>query len=364
MKETGMKKTIFAVILITALIFGGCKSDADEADEETYYSDVSEILNRSKVKDKIDEYLERDDVIFMFGSNARLNFGGKSELNAASLMTDFLTCARRGDASDLHVAVYLDDSLGKPYGFDGEELILRDIGFDGKEYKYTEKCVISGRERNGAFKYLKTASEINPVNIDYNLTMAEYCYLAGHDGAKFDDIDTGLAGLYEERDDRFIILLNLYNNGVSSYNGKIIYDPLDVTEAEVFDGIDGSVDPAEALEKLKDRTVVVFDGAALVSGREYWDAFCEIAEEGTAASIPIAHYYTLDPERVSEELYDTEKDNYPQLFLSVLTYDGKGFTLIERERKEASYQIGGEFKYLKKFFIRSECHFYSFRKTV
>ena len=46
---------------------------------------------------------------------------------------------------------------------------------------------------------------------------------------------------------------------------------------------------------------------------------------------------------------EAEKDNYPQIFLSVLHFDGVEFELIGQDDVGGSFRSSGSFKYLKKF---------------
>ena len=117
---------------------------------------------------------------------------------------------------------------------------------------------------------------------------------------------------------------------------------------EQFDGLDISLGAEKIFEEVKERSVVVFDGATLVSGGDVWDAFYADVQNGRTAFVPLARYYTLDPERVSEELYEAEKDNYPQIFLSVIVFDGEKYDLIEKGEGNF-FEKTGSYKYLKKF---------------
>lgn len=342
------KKGIIILILAAVMIFCGCKSDADDADEETYYSDASEILNESEFKDKIDEYLARDDVILMFGSTTgRYIFGEEYSADYAELAGRFISDSMEGKPSSLHVVVYLDDTLGNPYGFDGEELILRDVDFDGAEYRFTERCLKSGRERSGAFSRLRTATDVRPAAIDYLGTRAEYCYLTGEEDTSFDEIKQGTAPLYEERDDRFIVFLNYYNTWKSSGVDNILIEP------HYFEDIDSSLTAEEALDRVKRRDVVVFEDGKLTAGDLTWSIFYNDSTDSNylKTEVMIAHYYTLDKDRVSEELYEAEKDNYPQLYLSILEYNrvSEEYTIRTRDYRETDFSESGSYKYLKKF---------------
>ena len=81
--------------------------------------------------------------------------------------------------------------------------------------------------------------------------------------------------------------------------------------------------PADkALSEAMNGDAVVFDGAVCISGRDIWDEFCAEVEKGEPAEVLCATYYSIDPERMSPELYEQEKDSYPQLFFTLLKFDG------------------------------------------
>ena len=105
----------------------------------------------------------------------------------------------------------------------------------------------------------------------------------------------------------------------------------------------------EALELAKKSDAVVFEDNSCTSGNEVWESFFQSVSSKSPASVLCAHYYTLDKEHVSEELYEKEKDLYPQLFFCLLEYDGKEYSLKSRESsvKEPDYQE--KFKYLLHF---------------
>ena len=307
-----MKKCLLLIVLIAAvMILVGCKND--EADEETYYSDASEILDKSEFKDKIDEYLERDDVILMFGSTTgRYIFGEEYSADYAELAGRFISDSMEGKPSSLHVVVYLDDTLGNPYGFDGEELILRDVDFDGAEYRFTERCLVSGKERSGSLPRLRTMSDVRPIAVDYTGARAEYLYLSEEEDTSFEELKMGEAPLWEEREDRFILFSNYYAITRSSGVSRIINTPW------YCEDIDSSLSADEALDRVKRRDVVVFEDSKLTAGEITWNMFMNefVAMNALNPDVMIAHYYTLDRDRVSEELYEAEKDSYPKLFIS------------------------------------------------
>lgn len=102
----------------------------------------------------------------------------------------------------------------------------------------------------------------------------------------------------------------------------------------------------EALDASKDGSVVVFEDMKCTSGKELWDAFYQTVSQGKSASVLCAHYYTLDEDRVSQELYEAEKDLYPMLFFYLLEYDGDLFTVTVRQSTENEIEHKDSFPYL------------------
>ena len=102
----------------------------------------------------------------------------------------------------------------------------------------------------------------------------------------------------------------------------------------------------EALERAKAGGAVVMEKLKVTSGKEVWDAFYSAVSAGKSASVLCASYYTLDPAHVSPELYEQEKDQYPRLFFSLLSYDGETYTVKVRQsdRKELDHE--DQFPYL------------------
>ena len=61
-----------------------------------------------------------------------------------------------------------------------------------------------------------------------------------------------------------------------------------------------------------------------------------------------AHYYVLDKERMSAELYAEEKDKYPKLFFYLVEYDGTEYSVSAESTVEA-LDYEETFKYLLHF---------------
>lgn len=89
-----------------------------------------------------------------------------------------------------------------------------------------------------------------------------------------------------------------------------------------------SADEALALAKSSD--VVVIEEQGCTSGQKVWDSFYKDISAGKAASVLVADYYTLDNVNMSEELYEQEKDQYPQLYFCLVKFDGKKYSIDTR----------------------------------
>jgi len=86
----------------------------------------------------------------------------------------------------------------------------------------------------------------------------------------------------------------------------------------------------EALALAKSSSAVVIEFQGCTSGKEVWDEFYRNVSEGKEASVLCAHYYTLDSGNISEDLYEQEKDQYPQLYWYLIRYDGTSFSINTR----------------------------------
>lgn len=91
----------------------------------------------------------------------------------------------------------------------------------------------------------------------------------------------------------------------------------------------------ELLAELKMTDYVVTEDSVCTNGREKLDEFMDSYKKGEPALLKYAQYYTLDPEHCAEEYYEQEKDNYPQLFVGELEFDGKDLYMTIRKSDEA-----------------------------
>ena len=114
---------------------------------------------------------------------------------------------------------------------------------------------------------------------------------------------------------------------------------------------DFSVDiPAdEILTAVKEGGWVVTENSRMSAGEEIMHAFYDACMRGESGSVSIAEYYTLDPIRVSAELYAQEKDSYPRIFLTELSFDGEEYHVVTRWSVEAEPEIDARYPYLLHF---------------
>ena len=101
------------------------------------------------------------------------------------------------------------------------------------------------------------------------------------------------------------------------------------------------------LSQAKADGCVVHENGSITSGQEAWNAFVEKCESGQKASVRLGYYYTLDRKGVSEELYEKEKDDYPVLYIHDLSYNGKEYTLLEKN--DEGNTIVSKYKYMKRY---------------
>lgn len=97
-----------------------------------------------------------------------------------------------------------------------------------------------------------------------------------------------------------------------------------------------AVDP-EALQRAKDAGFVVLEDGDPTHGQELWQTFYEASQQGTPASVTVAHYYTLDPERCTEQYYEAYKEDYPRLYLYELSFDGETYR-VQTDDMDREYE--------------------------
>ena len=82
-----------------------------------------------------------------------------------------------------------------------------------------------------------------------------------------------------------------------------------------------------ALEAAQDAGYVIVENGYLTGGNDAWNEFYNKTQEGKHATIYLAHYYTLDPDRTISTTYEALKQDYPALYIHELSYDGDSFVL-------------------------------------
>ena len=112
---------------------------------------------------------------------------------------------------------------------------------------------------------------------------------------------------------------------------------------------DKSMSASEALELSRESDVVVIENRGCTSGQDVWDRFYARTQKGRADSVLCAHYYTLDKDHVSVELYEEEKDHYPVMYLFMLDFDGKEYSVTIRESSNPDIESEETYKYLRYF---------------
>ena len=111
--------------------------------------------------------------------------------------------------------------------------------------------------------------------------------------------------------------------------------------------------PADySLEQAREDGCVVHEDGDIASGQEAWEDFLKASSAGKAAAVRLANYYTLDdPSRYDPEYYESIKDDYPLLYISDLSFDGKTYTVSSLESGERWER---SFSYLKKYEDKAE----------
>lgn len=102
----------------------------------------------------------------------------------------------------------------------------------------------------------------------------------------------------------------------------------------------------DALKLVRDSGLPVFERQGCTSGNDVWDTFFQTVCKGTPASVLCAHYYVLDKDHMSAELYAEEKDKYPKLFFYLVEYDGTVYSVKVRESTVETLDYQESFKYL------------------
>ena len=98
-------------------------------------------------------------------------------------------------------------------------------------------------------------------------------------------------------------------------------------------------------DAIKAGYVVMEDGVA-THGQDVWKTFYEDTQKGKEASVVVAHYQTLDPERCDTAYFEAFNQDYPFLNLYRLTFDGNTYTL---SFTDSGVEYTRTFEYLMKY---------------
>ena len=105
----------------------------------------------------------------------------------------------------------------------------------------------------------------------------------------------------------------------------------------------------EALKLAKESGAVVIEDLICTSGKNTWESFFRTVSDGNSASVLCAHYYTIDKDHMSPELYEEEKDGYPCLFFTLLEFDGNMYSVKTRQSNLDTLDREESFMYLQHF---------------
>ena len=98
-------------------------------------------------------------------------------------------------------------------------------------------------------------------------------------------------------------------------------------------------------DAIKAGYVVMEDGVA-THGQDVWKTFYEDTQKGKEASVVVAHYQTLDPERCDTAYFEAFNQDYPFLNLYRLNFDGNTYTL---SFTDSGVEYTRTFEYLMKY---------------
>ena len=93
-----------------------------------------------------------------------------------------------------------------------------------------------------------------------------------------------------------------------------------------IDGYDVTKPAEQLLKEVKRADFVVMEDSDVSVGQALWADFYETTQAGNPASVKLATYYTLDHDNVSDEYLAEHGDEYPQIYLAELAFDGKVYT--------------------------------------
>lgn len=110
---------------------------------------------------------------------------------------------------------------------------------------------------------------------------------------------------------------------------KRVYDFGGPEGSDVYDLYAEFSAPAskEEEEALLAGDFVIMENGSVVAGKDKWSDFYEKTLSGSSAAVRLAYVYTSDKSDGSSGVYETAEDEYPNIFVSELVYDGSGFVI-------------------------------------
>ena len=101
------------------------------------------------------------------------------------------------------------------------------------------------------------------------------------------------------------------------------------------------------LEQAKSEKCLVHENGAVTYGKEYWSQFVTDTKKGEPKEIKLVSYYTLeDKVQYDAEFYESIKDEYPQLFVNDLKFNGTEYIYYDNSDGQVRVK---KYKYLMKF---------------
>ena len=230
---------------------------------------------------------------------------------------------------------------------------------DGCLWVYESLYEVGGEYSSGAYGPLTLQQQgdsmipviMEPSQHSYEMTPSTSTLTGGYDGYLFVTIN-GSTYRYQRQTvdpqgltaDSYLGLY--YENTVHNVDHRTVYRVYSTKEYTDYtvllveaDGVWMSYRYAPA-QRISDDTwqkirnteglVILEDGKAAL-GQEYFLAFYKKTQQGESCSIQTASYYTIDPDRMVDQLYQTVAEDYPRLFLHTLSYDGEKFTISWEE---------------------------------
>ena len=102
-----------------------------------------------------------------------------------------------------------------------------------------------------------------------------------------------------------------------------------------------------SLEDAKRDGYVVIEDGDVTFGEDIWQNFFNLSAKKTPCKIRVVHYYTLDdPSHYDPAYYESIKDDYPEMYILELVFNGEAF-IVRHYEEEKLYE--SEYKYLMKY---------------